>query len=93
MEEKMFKKMLFVFVLAAAVLAFAGYGVPTASACSGSIDDCRPQLTSDAQGFVANSPMITSAPAPFLTTVDGVQYLKPYTTAQDHENTDFAGDD
>ena len=39
----MFKKILFVFVLAAAVLAFAGYSVPTASACSTSVlDDCRP---------------------------------------------------
>ena len=39
----MFKKILFVFVLAAAILAFAGYSVPTASACSTSVpDDCRP---------------------------------------------------
>ena len=37
----MFKKMLFVFVLAAAVLAFAGYGVPTAAACSGSVTSCN----------------------------------------------------
>ena len=38
----MFRKILFVFVLAAAVLAFAGYSVPTASACSTSVpDDCR----------------------------------------------------
>lgn len=35
----MFKKTLFVFLLAAAVLAFAGYSVPTASACTGSSDD------------------------------------------------------
>ena len=39
----MFKKVLFVLLLAAAVVAFAGYSVPTASACSTSVvDDCRP---------------------------------------------------
>ena len=37
----MFKKMLFVFVLAAAVLAFAGYGVPMAAACSASVSSCN----------------------------------------------------
>ena len=41
----MFKKILFVFVLAAAVLTFAGYSVPTASACSG-IDGCIPIIDS-----------------------------------------------
>ena len=40
--EKMFKKMLFVFVLAAAVLAFAGFGVPmAAAACSASVTSCN----------------------------------------------------
>ena len=44
----MFKRMLFVFVLAAAVLAFAGYSVPTAAACSGSVTSCN---TMFGQGF------------------------------------------
>jgi hypothetical protein len=41
----MFKKMLFVFLLAVAVLAFSGYAVPTASACSTLIaGDCNPMF-------------------------------------------------
>ncbi len=40
---KVFKKILFVFLLAAALLAYAGYGVPAAAACSTlSTADCAP---------------------------------------------------
>ncbi|MEW5719600.1 MAG: hypothetical protein AB1817_13285 [Chloroflexota bacterium] len=93
----MFKKVLFVFLLAAAVLAFAGYSVPTASACSASAaDDCRPTFGSrvdDAQGFVLFSPTASSTPGAGLTIVDGVQHLKPFTTAVDRDNVDFASID
>jgi hypothetical protein len=58
----MFKKMLFVFLLAAAVLAFAGYSVPTASACSGSVASCSPIF---GQGFETTLTVPgSSAPAP-----------------------------
>ena len=64
----MFKKILFVFVLAAAVLAFAGYSVPTASACSTSVvDDCRPIF---GQNFDAIQTVNPPLPSPLANSTD-----------------------
>ena len=56
----MFKKMLFVFVLAAAVLAFAGYGVPTAAACSGSVTSCNAMFGPSFETTVEVTPQLPS---------------------------------
>jgi hypothetical protein len=40
----MFKRVLFVFLLALAVLAFAGYSVPTASAACDATNNCNPMF-------------------------------------------------
>ena len=59
----MFKKMLFVFVLAAAVLAFAGYGVPTAAACSGSVTSCNAMFGPGFETTVAVPASIAQLPS------------------------------
>ena len=65
----MFKKMLFVFVLAAAVLAFAGYGVPTAAACSGSVTSCNamfgPSFETTLTVLPPNASPLAKSPQPY----------------------------
>jgi hypothetical protein len=82
----MSKKILFVFLLAAAVVSFAGYSVPTASACSTLVpEDCRPIFGSN---FSAVQAVTATSTAP---SVAGANSSSPMLLGQ-YENISADGD-